>query len=47
MSDVLSRINQIFNAQLINLQSVIEPKESRKVFKQCLKELENRGLVRD
>jgi predicted DNA-binding antitoxin AbrB/MazE fold protein len=25
----------------------LEPKESRKVFKQCLKELENRGLVRD
>ena len=25
----------------------LEPKEARKVFKKCLKELENRGLVRD
>ena len=24
----------------------LEPKQSKKVFKQCLKELENRGLVR-
>ena len=25
----------------------LEPKEARKVFKKCLKELENRCLVRD